>query len=239
MTGAFEIPGAAGASLAAVGYAAGDAAPLLVLAHGAGAGQQSAFLVEFAQAMISRGIGVVTFDFPYMRRGARAPDRPAVLEETWRIVLRHVLGERPEAAGRVVIGGKSMGGRIASQVLAAPIPAAGDDAARDLRVHVAGLVLLGYPLHPPNQPARLRTAHLPALATPTLVVQGERDEFGTEHEVRQAFAVVPAHVDWLIVPGGDHSFRARGARRAAELTPVHEGVAAWIAAHVAAARALG
>ena len=123
---------------------------------------------------------------------------------------------------RVVIGGKSMGGRIASHVLSDPTrPLPG----------VAGLVLLGYPLHPPGQPARLRTAHLPQLATPTLVVQGSDDTFGTEQEVRGAFAAVGAAVDWLIVPGGDHSFKVprRGGRSQADvLQDVYDTVARWV-----------
>ena len=91
-------------------------------------------------------------------------------------------------------------------------------------------MLLGYPLHPPGQPGKLRTAHLPALRTPTLVVQGSRDEFGGEDEVRAAFAVVPATVDWHVVTGGDHSFkvpRAAGRPQADVLHDVYDAVAEW------------
>ena len=91
-----------------------------------------------------------------------------------------------------------MGGRIASQVIAD---------AEVLRTPVGGLLLLGYPLHPPGRPAQLRTAHLPSLAAPVLVVQGERDAFGTPHEIRDAFSVCQASVEVLTVPGADHSFR--------------------------------
>jgi predicted alpha/beta-hydrolase family hydrolase len=115
-----------------------------------------------------------------------------------------------------------MGGRIASHVLADPAhPLPG----------VGGLVLLGYPLHPPGQPDRPRVAHLPHLTTPTLVVQGSQDAFGTEHEVREAFRVVPAPVEWMIVPGGDHSFkvpRRTGASGADVLPQVYEAVATWV-----------
>jgi uncharacterized protein len=103
------------------------------------------------------------------------------------------------------------------------------DPARPLP-YVVGLVLLGYPLHPPGQPDRLRTAHLPLLGTPTLVVQGSHDAFGAEEEVRGAFAAVPASVDWLILPGGDHSFKVRrGGRTQAEIfEDVYATVARWV-----------
>jgi predicted alpha/beta-hydrolase family hydrolase len=143
-----------------------------------------------------------------------------VLEATWRALLQHITAGGAGPA-RVVIGGKSMGGRIASHVLSDP--------ARPLP-SVVGLVLLGYPLHPPGQPDRLRTAHLPLLGTPTLVVQGSHDAFGAEQEVREAFAAVRASVDWLIVPGGDHSFKVRRAGRTqAEIfEDVYATVARWV-----------
>jgi uncharacterized protein len=222
----------AGPEIHAVRYADGDGSPTLVLAHGAGAGQESAFMVAFSEAMRTRGVAVVTFDFPYIQRRSRAPDRPPVLESTWRSVVASLLDRAP---GRLFIGGKSMGGRIASQVLAEPLRLPGVGPKVDLRARVAGLVLLGYPLHPPNQPERLRTAHLPAILTPVLVVQGERDEFGTEDEVRLAFRSVPAPVDWLIVPGGDHSFRAgRRETGPATLEPIADRVAGWIHARAGA-----
>ena len=161
-------------------------------------------MTAFAEAMQARGVTAVTFDFPYMRAGRRTPDRAPVLEATWRTVIEDLTTGDPSPPA-VVIGGKSMGGRIASHVLSDPSRPLPD---------VVGLVLLGYPLHPPGQPTRLRTAHLPQLATPTLVVQGSDDTFGTEQEVRGAFAVVAAAVDWLIVPGGDHSLEGAAPRRA-------------------------
>jgi uncharacterized protein len=214
------------APLNALRYAAADPrAPVLALAHGAGAGQRSPFMTGLAEAMRARGVTTVTFDFPYMQQRRRAPDRPPVLEAAWRAVVTAITaGGGSRDAGRVplVIGGKSMGGRIASHVLADPghlLPAVG------------GLVLLGYPLHPPGQPDRPRVAHLPNLATRTLVVQGSHDAFGTEDEVRQAFRAVPAPVEWLIVPGGDHSFKVpRGAGQTANdvLQRVYDAVAAFV-----------
>jgi predicted alpha/beta-hydrolase family hydrolase len=211
---------AGGDAISALRYSAASArAPMLILAHGAGAGQRSPFITTFAEAMVAREITTVTFDFPYMQRRRRVPDRAPVLEAAWRAVVEHV-ATTGEGAG-IVVGGKSMGGRMASHVLANP--------AVPLRA-VSSLVLLGYPLHPPGQPDRLRVAHLPALVTPTLVVQGSRDTFGSEDEVRQAFAATPARVDWLIVPGGDHSFKTPGGAGAyaGTMRHVHDTVAAWI-----------
>jgi predicted alpha/beta-hydrolase family hydrolase len=159
----------------------------LVLAHGAGAGQTHPFMVAFAEALAARGIDVVTFDFLYVAAGRRAPDRNDKLEACWRAAL--ALG-RDEWSGRLpFIGGKSMGGRIASQ-----LAAAGDGC--------AGLVCLGYPLHPPKQPEKLRTAHLPRLTVPTLVVQGQRDPFGTPEELRAHFPAAAA----IVGLAGGHSF---------------------------------
>ena len=200
-------------------------APVLVLAHGAGAGQRSPFMVAMAGALAARSVTVITFDFPYMQAGRRAPDRQPVLEAAWRAVIRALAASGHAHAGQVVIGGKSMGGRIASHVLSGTAGEAGDsrlagdavstDAPEAAIVPlVAGLVLLGYPLHPPGDRARLRVAHLPLLRTPTLVVQGTRDEFGTADEVRRAFSVVPAPVEWLVIDGANHSFKVpKGAPR--------------------------
>jgi predicted alpha/beta-hydrolase family hydrolase len=159
----------------------------LVLAPGAGAPQTHAFMVAFAEALAARGIDVMTFDFLYTSAGRRAPDRNDKLEACWRAALEVA---RAEWSGRVpFIGGKSMGGRIASQ-----LAAAGDGA--------AGLVCLGYPLHPPKQPEKLRSAHLPQLALPTLVLQGRRDPFGTPDELRAHF---PPSVE-IVAIAGAHSF---------------------------------
>jgi len=217
------IPFGTATPLTAVRYAATDPdAPVLALAHGAGAGQRSPFMAAFAEAMRTRGVTTVTFDFPYIQQRRRAPDRPPVLEAAWRAVVEGITAGLKAGATALVIGGKSMGGRIASHVLADPahpLPS------------VRGLVLLGYPLHPPGQPDRPRIAHLPQLATPTLVVQGSVDSFGTEDEVRQAFRAVPAAVEWLIVPGGDHSLkvpRRAGPAIQEVLQRVYDTVAAFV-----------
>lgn len=168
----------------------------LILAPGAGGGQKSAFLVRAARELSARGIVVATFDFPYTTAGRSAPDKPAVLEAHWRAVIGDVRA-RKEFEGRpLVIGGKSMGGRIASQVAAAGVEG------------VAGLVFFGYPLHPPGRLEQRRDAHLPAIREPMLFIQGTRDQFGTSAEIR---ALLPKlrHADLVEIADGDHSFKTR------------------------------
>jgi len=210
-----------GTTTALVYRSAAADAPCLVLAHGAGAGQRHPFMVGTARALGDRGVDVVTFDFLYMATARRSPDRAPVLETTWRAVLEELRRQAVARSPNVVIGGKSMGGRIASHVAASDAPPDG----------VTGLVLLGYPLHPPGQPDKLRIAHLPQLRIPTLVVQGSRDEFGGDAEVRAAFRAVPAKVDWHIVAGGDHSFkvpRSAGQSQADVMGGTYDAVAAWM-----------
>jgi predicted alpha/beta-hydrolase family hydrolase len=181
----------------------------LILAHGAGAGMDSAFMRKFAQTLGERGVYTVRFEFPYMvrrRDGTRSPpDRADVLMQTWRDVVAEV-GD----AKRTCIGGKSMGGRIASMV------------ADELRV--AGLVCLGYPFHPPGEPEKLRTAHLAKLRTRTLIVQGSRDTFGTEEEI--ATYTLSKAIRVLSLPDGDHSLTPR---RASGHTPASHFEAALAA----------
>jgi predicted alpha/beta-hydrolase family hydrolase len=165
----------------------------LVLAHGAGAPMDSTFMRIVAQEVAASGIRVARFEFPYMRRrretGRRgAPDAPAVLLQSW----RDAIGELG-SPDRLIVGGKSMGGRIASLVA--------DEAA------VRGLVCLGYPFHPPGDPAKTRTRHLQALTTPTLIVQGERDSFGGREEVARYKLSREIRIEWIA--DGDHSFKPR------------------------------
>jgi len=165
----------------------------IVLAHCAGAPMDSPFMAAMARGLAGRGLRVVRFEFPYMRarreRGERKPpDRQPVLERAWREVI-----ERLGGGGELVVGGKSLGGRIASMV-------ADGAGAR-------GLVCLCYPFHPPSAPERLRTAHLKALRTPTLVVQGTRDPFGSPAEI-EGYGLSPA-IRLVFLPDGDHSFKPR------------------------------
>ena len=191
----------------------------LILAHGAGAPQLSPFMRRFAEGMARRGVDTVTFNFVYMERGRRAPDPGTRLEATYRAVIE---ATRASAATRLVVGGKSMGGRIASQVAASAAAT----------VELNGLIFLGYPLHPPGRPERRRDAHLPSIAAPMLFVQGSRDPFGTRDEIQPVVDACQA-ARLHVVEGGDHSLRVRGkgARPAEEIyDTVQDVMAEWIAA---------
>lgn len=184
--------------------------PRVVLAHGAGAPMDSASLNALAAGLAAEGLRVARFEFPYMRarrteKRQRPPDREPVLLDTWRAAVAE-LGD-PET---LVIGGKSMGGRMASMIA--------DE------VGARGLVCLGYPFHPPGQPERTRTAHLEHLRTPTLIVQGTRDAFGTPEDVA-GYSLAPAiRIVWL--EDGDHSFKPRAASGRTEKQNLQEAVAA-------------
>ena len=191
----------------------------LLLAHGAGAAQLSPFMQQFAQGMAQRGIDTVTFNFVYMERGRRAPDPKTRLEATYRVAIETTRAAVASAATRLVIGGKSMGGRIASQVAASDAASVGLD----------GLICLGYPLHPPGRPERRRDAHLPSIM---LFVQGSRDTFGTEAEMQPVVAACQ-DARLHVVEGGDHSLnvRGKGAPRPEEVyDTVQDIMAEWIAA---------
>jgi uncharacterized protein len=166
----------------------------LILGHGAGAGQASTFMVSFASALAERGIDTVTFNFLYTEQGRRLPDPNGRLEDCYRAVIDAV-AHRKIGRDRLAIGGKSMGGRIASQVAAGGAPA------------VAGLVFLGYPLHPPGKPDQLRAKHLPDIKAPMLFVQGSRDTFGTPDELRPIIKTLKVPTELYAVAGGDHSFK--------------------------------
>ncbi len=173
-------------------------APTLILAHGAGAGQSSRFMVQCAEALAERGLETVTFNFLYTDKNRRVPDPPATLESCYQSIVDAV--ERRAPGRPIVIGGKSMGGRIATQIAAR----ATDDLAA-----VKGLVLLGYPLHPPGKPEQLRTRHLPQITRPMLFIQGSRDTFGTPGELGAVLAGLGAQTELMTVEGGDHSFTVR------------------------------
>lgn len=178
----------------------------VVLAHGAGAPMDSPFLDYVAAGLATRGLRVVRFEFPYMqarREGRRPPpDRESVLLDRWRAVLAE-LGGRPP-----VIGGKSLGGRMAS-LLADEVGA-------------RGLVCLGYPFHPPGKPQRLRVAHLGSLRTPTIVVQGTRDALGSREEVAGYRLSRSIRVHWI--EDGDHSLKPRARSGRSERQNLDEAV---------------
>ncbi len=179
----------------------------------------SPFLEDLTAGFVQTGLRVARFEFPYMaarRDGSRRPpDREPVLRQTWHDVVSALAADVPRS--RLAIGGKSMGGRIASLVA--------DD------LEVGALVCLGYPFHPPKQPARLRVAHLADLRTPTLIVQGERDAFGGRAEVA-GYVLSPA-IELAWCPDGDHSLvprRASGHTAASNLALAVARVAAFLTA---------
>ncbi len=171
----------------------GPQSPVLILAHGAGAPMDSEFMERIAELLAERNVGVARFEFPYMaqrRTGGskRPPDRQPALLDYWRQVLEQF--SRDE---QVFIGGKSMGGRMASLIA--------DES------DVAGLVCLGYPFHPAKKPEKLRTEHLASLKTSTLIVQGSRDALGNAEEVAGYELADTIDLCWL--EDGDHDLKPR------------------------------
>ncbi len=171
--------------------AAAAHAPTLVLGHGAGGGQAHPWMTRVAQGLASRGVHVVTFDFPYMEAGRRVPDPAPVLEAAFAKVWAETAAS---ARGRVFAGGKSMGGRIASQAAARTL----------LDPAPAGLLFFGYPLHPPGKPAQRRDGHLGKIGAPLLFLHGTRDPFGSPEEMRDLASRLPnARLELIL--DGDHS----------------------------------
>lgn len=196
-----------------------DAGTTLLLAHGAGAPMDSAALDRLAAALAGRGLRVARFEFAYMAaRRSGGKRRPAPRAETLRAEYLAAV-DALKAAGPLVIGGKSMGGRVASMVA--------DELHADSRI--VGLLCLGYPFHPVGKPAQLRTAHLAALQTPALIVQGTRDPFGTRDEV--ATYTLSRAIDILWLADGDHDLAPRkavsGFTAADHIATMAAGVAAW------------
>jgi len=200
----------------------------LILGHGAGAGQTSDFIMSFASGLTARGVDMVTFNFLYREQGRRIPDPNDKLEACYRAVIEAVREQMNSGRDALAIGGKSMGGRIASQVAAAGI---GD---------LAGLVFLGYPLHPPGRPDRLRAKHLSDIKAPMLFVQGSRDAFGTPDELRPIVTPLEPPADAYVVEGGDHSFKVRkgaGVSQEDIYRAIQDHIAAWLHEVVAVKRA--
>jgi predicted alpha/beta-hydrolase family hydrolase len=225
-----QIPLQAGAAITALVYPCETSAPLatLVLAHGAGAGQRSPFLVMFAKALSARGLDTVTFNFPYTEQQRRVPDRRPVLDACYTAVVGHIRHYVPSARTGLLIGGKSMGGRIATHIAAA-----------DPNLPVTGLVLLGYPLHPPGKPAERRDAHLGEVRRPMLIVQGSRDRFGTPSEFDSLLQTLSPKPTLHVVEGGDHSFKVgRGGKGAQDgvYEDVQRTIVGWIETVMRAAR---
>lgn len=203
------------ATVGAMGYKAQESpAALLVLAHGAGAGQQHPFMTAVAKGFAARGVDVVTFDFPYMRERRKIPDKAPVLEKAFEDAVS--AARQWSGAARFFIGGKSMGGRMATHLGAAHLDA------------LAGIIVFGYPLHPPGKPGQLRVQHLPAIEAPVLIVQGERDAFGSPQELKPVIDAMSAHVTLHTVTKGDHSLAVAGRRRDDILDEVLDVAVTWM-----------
>jgi predicted alpha/beta-hydrolase family hydrolase len=197
-------------------YPSSSARALCVVGHGAGAGQNSPFMVQFAKGMAARGVTAATFDFPYVVNGRSVPDKAPVLEASWRDAIAQA--RKISSTLPLFIGGKSMGGRMASHVASQGFPG------------LAGVFFLGYPLHPPGAPDKRRDAHLPQIQEPMLFVQGTRDPFGTSGEIT---ALLPSlqRAKLHVVPDGDHSFKVRakaGLKQDQVLGSIVDTVAEWM-----------
>ena len=169
----------------------------IILGHGAGANQSSGFMRLFASGLAERGFDALTFNFIYTEKGRGAPDPKAKLESCYAAVIDAALKHRKLKDNRLLIGGKSMGGRIASQVAAA-----GDQ-------RIDGLVFLGYPLHPPGQPQKLRTDHWSSIKAPMLFLQGTRDSLGTPDEIKPFLKKLKLKAKVYVIETGDHSFKVQ------------------------------
>jgi len=169
----------------------------IILGHGAGSNQLSPFMQLFASGLAERGLDALTFNFVYMENRKGAPDTKAKLEACYSAVIDAATSHKKLKGNRLLIGGKSMGGRIASQVAAT-----GDE-------RIAGLVFLGYPLHPPGQPQKLRTDHWPSIKAPMLFVQGTRDAFGTPDEINPILKKLKLKASMYVVETGDHSMKVQ------------------------------
>jgi len=174
---------------------AGRAGVTVVLGHGAGADQLSGFMRMVAAGLAARGFDAMTFNFLYKEQGRSVPDPKAKLELCYRAVIDAALKHKKLKANRLIIGGKSMGGRIASQVAAANPDG------------IDGLVFLGYPLHPPGRLDKMRDEHLKDIKAPMLFVQGSRDAFGTADEISATIEKHRLPATLFPIAGGDHSFK--------------------------------
>ena len=171
-----------------------DPSTLLIIAHGAGGPMHSPFIRFFHTELAKQGFIAVKFNFPYMEAGRKVPDRKDVLEESYRTTIEQARNHIANGS-RIFIGGKSMGGRIASQVAAA-------DA-----TDVEGLFFLGYPLHPPGRVDQLRDQHLYKIKKPMLFMSGTRDSFARKDLLEKVIQRIGPNAQLHWIKGGDHSFK--------------------------------
>lgn len=224
-----NIPGDADSTVAGALFAPEGQAldAVFIFAHGAGAGQSHPFMTSYASGLAARGITVVTFNFPYMEKKRKTPDRAPVLEDAFRRAIAAVAADKQVKGSKIFIGGKSMGGRIATH-LGANLEKWPD------APKLSGIVSFGYPLAPPrSKRTGDRVTHLKALTVPTLIVQGTRDPFGGPDEVKEAVfdGTAKPPIEIMTVQGGDHSFavlKSSGRDQAAVHTEILDAVAGWI-----------
>ncbi|MDQ3474530.1 MAG: alpha/beta fold hydrolase [Acidobacteriota bacterium] len=167
----------------------------LILGHGAGANQSSGFMRLFANGLAERGLDVMTFNFVYSERGRGAPDPKPKLEACYEKVIEVAAKHKKLTGNKIAVGGKSMGGRIGSQVAAT-------DSSK-----ISALIFLGYPLHPPGNLEKMRDAHLPEIKAPMMFLQGSRDAFGSTDEIRLVIKKHKLRATLYEIEGGDHSFK--------------------------------
>jgi uncharacterized protein len=197
----------------------GSGDTVVVLGHGAGGTRRTPMLLALAEALAASGRSALLYNFPYSERGLRRPDPPALLERATRAAAR--LAREATGACRIVHGGRSMGGRIASQVVAGGEPA-------------DGLAFLGYPLHPPGQPESLRRGHLPLVEAPMLFVQGTRDAFAREDLLAETLHSLGPRAELARIAEADHSFGVlkRSGRTGADvLEEVTRVLLGWLDRH--------
>jgi predicted alpha/beta-hydrolase family hydrolase len=171
----------------------------IVVAHGAGAGMDHPFLVGFSRACVDEGLATMRFNFPYIESGRRAPDTEAVLRDSWRAAFEAARTRRKKEP--VWVSGKSLGGRIASMCAA------------DAEIRPAGVVFLGYPLHPPGKPERMRDEHLSRIEAPMLFLQGTSDPFASPELLRRIVKKLGDRATLVPFEGAGHSFEVRGQKR--------------------------
>jgi len=195
----------------------------VLLAHGAGSDRNAPALVAVADALEASGIPTLRFDFPYRIAGRKAPDRPPVLLQAVRDAAAELAGRTGLGPERLVLGGRSMGGRYCSLAVGDP----------DEPLPALGLLLLGYPLHPAGKPDNLRVEHFPRLDVPVMFVSGDRDALAGKDELQKWAGTIPGPVDFHWLAGGDHGFRVPkslgGKGEAAVMAEVADVSVRWVA----------